>query len=82
MSSMFAMSPAANFSKRPDLRSTRRKTLSAPIMGTARSVLTATVVTFLLVCTDDAAQARDPLAGDVGRVKMIGFTVADLDRET
>jgi catechol 2,3-dioxygenase-like lactoylglutathione lyase family enzyme len=45
-------------------------------------VLTAAVVTFLLVCTDDAAQARDPLAGDVGRVKMIGFTVADLDRET
>ena len=79
---MFAMSPVANFSKRPDLRSTRRKPLSAPIKGTARSVLTAAVVTFLLVCTDDAAQARDPLAGDVGRVKMIGFTVADLDRET
>src|SRR5207253_6592630 len=35
----------------------------------------------LLVGSSGAGQARDRLSGDVERVKMIGFTVADVDRE-
>ena len=40
------------------------------------------VLALLIVASSwDASQARDRLAGYVERVKMIGFTVADVDRE-
>jgi catechol 2,3-dioxygenase-like lactoylglutathione lyase family enzyme len=52
------------------------------MVGTVRSLLTAAVLTLLLVGWGDPVQARDLLAGDAQRVKMVGFTVADIDRET
>src|SRR5690348_8435545 len=46
-----------------------------------RFLLTAGVLISVLVCSGAAARARD-VVGDVARLKTIGFTVADLDRET
>ena len=42
----------------------------------------AAVLTLLLALSSQASQARDQLSGDVQRVKMIGFTVADVERQT
>jgi catechol 2,3-dioxygenase-like lactoylglutathione lyase family enzyme len=47
-----------------------------------RCFLAAVVLAFVLACSDARVLARELLAGDVQGVKMIGFTVADLDRET
>jgi catechol 2,3-dioxygenase-like lactoylglutathione lyase family enzyme len=46
-----------------------------------RFLLMAGVLITALVCSGAAVRARD-VAGDVAYVKTIGFTVADLDRET
>jgi hypothetical protein len=72
--------PAADNS-RANLRPPRRNGLHAVTSGTARGLLAAAVLTFSFICADDSVQAREPLAGDTERLKMIGFTVADLDRE-
>jgi catechol 2,3-dioxygenase-like lactoylglutathione lyase family enzyme len=48
----------------------------------ARRVLLAAGILMLAVALSGHAHARDRLPGDVERVKMIGFTVADVDRET
>jgi catechol 2,3-dioxygenase-like lactoylglutathione lyase family enzyme len=50
-------------------------------MRTARRLLTAAVLILAVALSAAAVQARDLLAGDVARVKMLGFTVADLDRQ-
>ena len=39
------------------------------------------VLTLLLALSTQASHARDQLSGDVQRVKMIGFTVADIERQ-
>jgi hypothetical protein len=44
-------------------------------------LLAAGVLAFLLLFSGHAGHARDPLSGDVQAVDMIGFTVADIDRE-
>jgi catechol 2,3-dioxygenase-like lactoylglutathione lyase family enzyme len=46
-----------------------------------RALLAAGVLALLVVCSGHAGYARDRLSGDVQRVDMIGFTVADIDRE-
>jgi hypothetical protein len=40
------------------------------------------ILAALVMPCGHGASARDRLSGDVERVKMIGFTVGDLDRET
>ena len=45
------------------------------------SAATATMLALLLALSAQTSQARD-LPGDVQRVKMIGFTVADVERQT
>jgi catechol 2,3-dioxygenase-like lactoylglutathione lyase family enzyme len=45
-----------------------------------RQLLTGALIVGL-VCGGAAVGAREALAGDVARVKMIGFTVVDVDRE-
>lgn len=72
--------PAAD-QRRANLRPPRRNGLHAATSGTARGLLAAAVLTFSLICADESGQAREPLAGDIERLKTIGFTVADLDRE-
>lgn len=53
-------------------------TASSRIMGLSRTLLAAGV---LMLLAASLGHARDRLPGDVQRVKMIGFTVADVDRE-
>ncbi len=56
---------------------------AAPQSERLRRVLLAAGILALLVASPGhPGHARDRLPGDVERLKMIGFTVADLDRET
>jgi catechol 2,3-dioxygenase-like lactoylglutathione lyase family enzyme len=67
------------FGMNPDLRFLTRKTASIRIAG-MRALLIASALAVLLAPSDHVGHARDRLTGDVQRVKMIGFTVADVDR--
>jgi hypothetical protein len=58
-----------------------RTSQSVHSMRTARRLLTAAVLILAVALSAAAGQARDLLAGDVERVKMLGFTAADLDRQ-
>ena len=51
------------------------------IMEGLRALLAVGVVTSIVVSAGNPSHARDRLSGDVQHVKMIGFTVADVDRE-
>jgi catechol 2,3-dioxygenase-like lactoylglutathione lyase family enzyme len=46
-----------------------------------RALLVVGVIASILAVSGYASHARDRLSGDVQKVKMIGFTVADADRE-
>ena len=48
---------------------------------TSRRPFAASIVALLVMWVGHACQARDLLSGDVERVKTIGFTVGDIDRE-
>src|SRR5262249_6473839 len=48
----------------------------------ARAFVAAGVLALVLALSGNAGHARDRLPGDVERLKMIGFTVADIDRVT
>jgi catechol 2,3-dioxygenase-like lactoylglutathione lyase family enzyme len=74
---VFASSPALCFGMNPSSRSPAL----ARIAAVPRALLAAGVLALLLATSWHAASARDRLSGDVERVKMIGFTVADVDRE-
>jgi catechol 2,3-dioxygenase-like lactoylglutathione lyase family enzyme len=56
----------------------RRASATVRIADLSRALLTAGVLALLAA---SSAHARERLVGDVQRVKMIGFTVADVDRE-
>ena len=58
-----------------------RESATARTAEVPRALLAAGVLAFLLLFSGHAGHARDPLSGDVQRVNMIGFTVADIDRE-
>ena len=47
----------------------------------SRALLAAGVLALLVASSGHAGHARERLSGDVQQVKMIGFTVADVDRE-
>src|SRR3954447_5659484 len=68
-----------------------RKRLSASWMGKAasrrservrRMLMAAAILALVAPISGRPGHARDRMPGDVERVKMIGFTVVDLDRET
>ena len=46
-----------------------------------RALVAASVLALLVAFSGHVGHARDRLSGEVQRVKMIGFTVADVDRE-
>jgi catechol 2,3-dioxygenase-like lactoylglutathione lyase family enzyme len=54
---------------------------TARIAGVCRALVAAAILVPLVALSGHAVHARDRLAGEVQRVKMIGFTVADVDRE-
>jgi catechol 2,3-dioxygenase-like lactoylglutathione lyase family enzyme len=78
---VFDSSPALCFGMSSSPRSPARVTTLARIAAVPRALLTAGVLALLLATSGHAGHARDRLSGDVERVKMIGFTVADVDRE-
>ena len=49
--------------------------------GVLRALVAGSVLALLVALSGHVGHARDRLSGDVQRVKMIGFTVADVDRE-
>ena len=51
------------------------------IADVLRAFLAAGILMLVVALPDHASYARDLLPGDVERLKMIGFTVADVDRE-
>ena len=61
----------------------RRASASAAvrIADVCRALLATGVVAILVASSGHAGHARDRLPGDVQQVKMIGFTVTDVDRE-
>jgi hypothetical protein len=61
----------------------RRASASATvrIVRVSQALLAAGVLALLVALSGHAVHARDRLTGDVQRVKTIGFTVADADRE-
>jgi catechol 2,3-dioxygenase-like lactoylglutathione lyase family enzyme len=59
----------------------RTKAARTFVIPPARCFWTTAILIFALLCSAAGIQARDLQAGDVARLKMIGFTVADLDRQ-
>jgi catechol 2,3-dioxygenase-like lactoylglutathione lyase family enzyme len=61
----------------------RRASASATVrmVDVPRTLLAAGVLALLVASSGHAGHARDRLPGDVQRVKMIGFTVVDVERE-
>jgi catechol 2,3-dioxygenase-like lactoylglutathione lyase family enzyme len=64
----------------PTLHASRWKAASARIVAIRKALLTAGALAVLLASAGHVGHARDRLAGDVERVKAIGFTVADVER--
>jgi catechol 2,3-dioxygenase-like lactoylglutathione lyase family enzyme len=69
--------PAPCLPINPSLGSSTRGAATARIAG----VVAASVLVLLVAFSGHVGHARDRLSGEVQRVKMIGFTVADVDRE-
>jgi catechol 2,3-dioxygenase-like lactoylglutathione lyase family enzyme len=61
----------------------RRASASATLrtVDVPRALLAVGVLALLVASSGHAGHARDRLSGDVQRVKMIGFTVVDVERE-
>jgi catechol 2,3-dioxygenase-like lactoylglutathione lyase family enzyme len=66
----------------PRLGSPRCASGAGAIAQVPRAFLAAGILALSLALWGNAGYARDRLPGDVERLKMIGFTVADIDRET
>jgi catechol 2,3-dioxygenase-like lactoylglutathione lyase family enzyme len=60
----------------------RRESGVGAIADVPRAFLAAGILALALALCGNAGYARDHQPGDVERLKMIGFTVADIDRET
>jgi catechol 2,3-dioxygenase-like lactoylglutathione lyase family enzyme len=60
----------------------RRDPAVGGIANFPRASLAAGILVLALALSGNAGYARDRLPGDVERLAMIGFTVADVDRET
>src|SRR5215475_447287 len=60
----------------------RRGPAVGGITNFPRASLAAGILVLALTLSGNAGHARDRLPGDVERLAMIGFTVADVDRET
>jgi catechol 2,3-dioxygenase-like lactoylglutathione lyase family enzyme len=75
-----APSPPYRFVARPESSSSASHPATVPITVMRRILWAAGVLVLLWASSEHAGHARDR-SGDVQRVKMIGFTVADVGRE-
>ena len=72
--------PASRLPVNPGLGSPTRGAATARIAGVPRALVAASIL-LLAAFSGHPGHAGDRLSGEVQRVKMIGFTVADVDRE-
>src|SRR5438105_13583832 len=77
---VFAPRRLGGFVARPGSSSSASQSATVPITTMRRVLWAAGVLVLLWASSDHAGHARDR-SGDVQRVKMIGFTVADVGRE-
>ena len=81
-SMLFDSGPASRSPIIPSLGSHRRESAVGGIADFRWALLALGILVLAAVLSGNAGYARDRLPGDVERLKMIGFTVADVDRET
>ena len=79
---MFDSDPASRLPIHPSLGSPRREAAVGGIADVPRALLAVGVLVLAVASSGNAGYARDRLLGDVERLEMIGFTVADVDRAT
>ena len=79
---LFDSGPASRSPIIPSLGSHRRESAVGGIADFRWALLALGILVLAAVLSGNAGYARDRLPGDVERLKMIGFTVADVDRET
>jgi catechol 2,3-dioxygenase-like lactoylglutathione lyase family enzyme len=74
--------PASRLPIKPNLGSPGRAAAIGGITSILRALLAVGMLVLAVASSGNAGYARDRLPGDVERLEMIGFTVADVDRET
>jgi len=79
---LFDPDPASRLPINPSLGTPRHESVVGSMAHVARAFVAAGVLALVLALWGNAGHARDRLPGDVERLKMIGFTVADIDRVT
>jgi catechol 2,3-dioxygenase-like lactoylglutathione lyase family enzyme len=81
-SMMIESSPASHLPIKPGLGPVERQAAIGRFADLPRALVAAGMLMLAVALSGHAGYARDRLPGDVERLKMIGFTVADVDRET
>jgi catechol 2,3-dioxygenase-like lactoylglutathione lyase family enzyme len=79
---LFDSDPASRPPINSSLGSHRRESAVGGIADFHRVLAAVGIVALSVALSGNAGSARDRLPGDVERLEMIGFTVADVDRET
>src|SRR6516165_113996 len=79
---MFNSSPASRLPIKPTRGAVGREAANGSFADGPRALLAAGILILAVALSGHAGYARDRLPGDVERLKFIGFTVADVDRET
>jgi catechol 2,3-dioxygenase-like lactoylglutathione lyase family enzyme len=74
--------PTSRLPIKASLGSARQEAAIGGITDVPQAFLAAGILMLLVALCGHAGYARDRLRGEVERLKMIGFTVADVDRET
>jgi len=75
-------SPASRLPIKPTRGPVGREAANGSFADGPRALLAAGILILAVALSGQASYARDRLPGDVERLKFIGFTVADVDRET
>ena len=81
-SMMFEPSPSSRLPIKPSWGPVGREAAIGRFADVPRACLAAGMLMLAVALSGHAGYARDRLPGDVERLKLIGFTVADIDRET
>src|SRR6516225_9662167 len=81
-STMSDSSPTSRLPMKPTRRPVGREAANGSFADVPRALLAAGILVLMVALSGNAGYARDRLPGDVERLAMIGFTVADVDRET
>src|SRR5215831_1730047 len=81
-SMMFDSSPASRLPMKPSRGPAGQEAANGSFADVPRALLAAGIWVLMVALSGNAGYARDRLPGDVERLAMIGFTVANVDRET